>query len=69
MTELQGAYQVAVVDSANTVGIRTVKVGDRIGSMWIVAEGLRAGERVVAEGAQKARAGIQVSPKPFVEGK
>jgi membrane fusion protein (multidrug efflux system) len=68
VTELQGSYQVAVVDSANTVGIRTVKVGDRTGSMWIVAEGLKAGERVVAEGVQKARPGMQVSPKPFVEG-
>jgi RND family efflux transporter MFP subunit len=69
VTELQGSYQVAVVDSANNkVGIRTVKVGDRIGSMWIVTEGLKAGERVVAEGVQKARPGMQVSPKPFVEG-
>jgi membrane fusion protein (multidrug efflux system) len=68
VTELQGSYQVAVVSSANTVGIRTVKVGDRVGSMWIVAEGLKAGERVVAEGVEKARAGVQVSPKPFVEG-
>ena len=68
VTELQGAYQVAVVDSANKVGIRTVKVGGRIGTMWIVSEGLRAGERVVAEGIQQARPGVQVSPKPFVEG-
>jgi RND family efflux transporter MFP subunit len=68
VTELQGGYQVAVVDSANKVGIRTVKVGDRFGSMWIVAEGLKAGDRVVAEGSQKARPGMQVNPKPFVEG-
>jgi RND family efflux transporter MFP subunit len=68
VTELQGGYQVAVVDSANKVGIRTVKLGDRIGSMWIVTEGLKAGERVVAEGIQLARPGTQVSPKPFVEG-
>src|SRR5882724_8178945 len=67
--ELQGSYQVAVVDSANNIGIRTVKVGDRIGSMWIVAEGLNAGERVVAEGVEKARDGMQVNPKPLVEGK
>jgi RND family efflux transporter MFP subunit len=68
VTELQGGYQVAVVDSANTVGIRTVKLGDRIGSMWIVSEGLKPGERVVAEGIQQARPGTQVNPKPFVEG-
>jgi membrane fusion protein (multidrug efflux system) len=68
VTELQGAYQVAVVDSSNKVGIRTVKVGDKIGTMWIVAEGLKAGERVVAEGIQQSHAGTLVSPKPFVEG-
>jgi len=66
--ELQGGYQVAVVDRANTVGIRKVKLGDKTGSMWAVAEGLKAGERVVAEGVQKARPGMQVSPKPFAEG-
>ena len=68
VTELQGAYQVAVVDSSNKVAIRTVKVGEKIGTMWIVAEGLKAGERVVAEGIQQAHAGTQVSPKAFVEG-
>jgi membrane fusion protein (multidrug efflux system) len=68
VTEQQGGYQVAVVDSANTVAIRTVKLADRIGAKWIVAEGLKAGERVVAEGVEKARSGTQVSPKPFVEG-
>jgi RND family efflux transporter MFP subunit len=68
VTELQGGYQVAVVDSANKVGIRSVKLGDRIGSMWIVTDGLEPGERVVAEGIQQARPGTEVSPKPFVEG-
>jgi membrane fusion protein (multidrug efflux system) len=68
VTELQGAYQVAVVDSANKVAIRTVKVGDKTGTMWIVAEGLKAGERVVAEGIGQAHAGTKVNPKPFVEG-
>ena len=68
VTELQGGYQVAVVDSANTVAIRPVKVGDRIGEKWIVTEGLKAGERVVTEGVQKVRPGMQVSAKPMAEG-
>ena len=68
VTEQQGGYQVAVVDDANTVSIRTVKLGDRIGTMWIVTEGLKVGERVVAEGIEKARSGAQVTPKPFLEG-
>jgi RND family efflux transporter MFP subunit len=68
VAELQGGYQVAILDSTNKVGIRTVKVGERIGTLWVVPEGLKPGERVVAEGTQKVRPGIQVNPKPFVEG-
>jgi RND family efflux transporter MFP subunit len=67
VTELQGSYQVAVVDAQNKVSIRTVTPGDRTGSDWIIAQGLQAGERVVAEGAQKVRPGAQVNPKPYVE--
>ncbi|MGA7918592.1 MAG: efflux RND transporter periplasmic adaptor subunit [Candidatus Acidiferrales bacterium] len=65
VSELQGGYQVAVVDDANKVSIRTVQVGDRVGQEWIVTEGLKSGERVVAEGVQKVRTGMQVNPKPF----
>ena len=66
VSELQGSYQVAVVDRENKVSIRPVKVGDTSGSEWVIAEGLKAGERVVAEGVQKVRPGMVVSPKPFV---
>ena len=65
VTELQGGYQVAVVDDENKVSIRTVNVGDRVGTQWIVMDGLKRGERVVAEGVQKVRPGMQVNPKPF----
>src|SRR4029077_5963335 len=65
VSELQGGYQVAVVDGENKVSIRTVKVGDRVGTEWIVAEGLKQGERVVVEGVQKGRPGMQGNPKPF----
>jgi len=65
VSELQGGYQVAMVDGENKVSIRTIKVGDRVGSEWIVAEGLKPGERVVCEGVQKVRPGMQVNPKPF----
>jgi membrane fusion protein (multidrug efflux system) len=66
ITELQGKYLVAVVGADNKVDIRPVKVGERIGSDWIVSQGLKAGEKVVAEGTQKVRPGISVNPKPFV---
>ena len=65
VSELQGSYQVAVLDGENKVSIRTVQVGDRVGTEWIVAEGLNQGERVVVEGVQKVRPGMQVNPKPF----
>jgi membrane fusion protein, multidrug efflux system len=65
VTELQGGYQVAVVGSDNKISIRTVTVGDRVGSDWIIADGLKPGETVVAEGVQKVRPGMQVNPKPY----
>jgi RND family efflux transporter MFP subunit len=65
VSELQGGYQVAVVSADDKVSIRTVTVGDRAGTEWIVAEGLKQGERVIAEGVQKVRAGMQVNPKAF----
>ena len=65
VSELQGGYQVAVVNRDNKVSIRTVTVGDRVGNQWVIAEGLKPGERVVVEGVQKVRPGTQVNPKPF----
>jgi RND family efflux transporter MFP subunit len=65
VSELQGGYQVAVVDGQNKVSIRPVKVGDTVGSDWVISEGLKPGERVIAEGVQKVRTGMQVNPKPF----
>src|SRR5229473_2815427 len=65
VSELQGGYQVAALDDENKVSIRTVKVGDRAGAQWIIVDGLKRGERVVAEGVQKVRPGMQVNPKPF----
>jgi membrane fusion protein (multidrug efflux system) len=66
VNELQGIYQIAVVDGENKVDIRTVTVGDRIGTQWIVTKGLKPGERVVTEGIQKVRQGMGVNPKPLV---
>ena len=65
VSDTQGKYLVAVVGSDNKVDIRMVKVGPRIGSDWIISEGLKPGEAVVAEGTQKVRPGATVNPKPF----
>lgn len=66
VTELQGTYQVAVVGPDNKVSIRPVKLGEKSGAQWIVEEGLKAGDSIVAEGTLKVRPGMTVSPKPFV---
>jgi membrane fusion protein (multidrug efflux system) len=68
VSELQGGYQVAAIDGENRVSVRTVKVGDRVGANWIIADGLKRGDRVVAEGVQKVRPGMLVNPKPFAAG-
>ena len=65
VTELQGSYQVAVVGNDNKVSIRPVKVGERAGTEWIIEEGLKPGEKVIAEGIQRVKAGMTVNPKPF----
>jgi len=65
VSELQGGYQVAVVGPDNKVIIKTVTVGDRVGNDWVIPDGLKPGEKVIAEGIQKVRPGAQVNPKPF----
>ena len=65
VSELQGGYQVAVVGPDNKVSIKTVTVGDRVGSDWVISDGLKPGDKVIAEGIQKVRPGVQVNPKPF----
>jgi membrane fusion protein (multidrug efflux system) len=65
VTELQGNYQAAVVSSDNKVEIRPIKVGERVGNQWVIAQGLQPGEHVVVEGLQNLKAGMAVAPKPF----
>jgi len=66
VTELQGIYQVAVVEPNNQINIRAVKLGEKSGAMWVVEDGLKPGESIVAEGTLKVRPGMTVSPKPYV---
>src|SRR5271170_6630698 len=65
VSELQGGYQVAVVDADNKVDVRTVTVGDRVDNRWIITNGLNPGDRVVVEGVQRMRSGVHVNPKPY----
>ena len=62
--ELQSIYTVAVIDSGNKVAFRTVKVGQKVDSLWVVEDGLKAGEQIVVEGLQRIQDGMTVSAKP-----
>ncbi len=66
VTELQGSYQVATVDAGDRVRIQPVKVGQQVGSDWIIDQGLKPGDRVIIEGAEKVKPGMRVNPQPFV---
>ncbi len=63
LEELQGSFQVAVVNADQTVSIRTVKTGPRHGAFWVITEGLKPGEKVVVEGVQKVAQGKKVEVK------
>jgi membrane fusion protein (multidrug efflux system) len=65
VSELQGSYQVAVVGADNKIEMRTVKVGERSGSEWVIEEGVKAGETVVVEGTQKIKPGDVVNPQTY----
>jgi RND family efflux transporter MFP subunit len=67
VTELQGTYQVAVVEG-DKVALLPVKVGERIGTMWIIESGVRPGQLVVVEGLQKVRDGSPVRIKQSTSG-
>jgi membrane fusion protein (multidrug efflux system) len=63
VSELQGSYQVAAVDSNDVVSIKPIHVGDQVGSSWMVRDGLNPGERVIVDGVQKVGPGMHVKPK------
>ena len=65
VNELQGNYQVVVVDQNNKASIRPVKMGERIDSRWEVTDGLKPGDRVIVQGWQKVREGLTVTPKEW----
>ena len=65
VTDIQGKYLVAVVGGDNKISIRPVVAGDKFGTLWIITDGLKSGDHVVAEGTQKVQEGLLVNPKPF----
>jgi RND family efflux transporter MFP subunit len=65
VNEQQGSYVVDVVGNDGKVAVRTVQVGDRTGTMWVIQDGLKAGERVIVEGQENLKPGMPVQTKAF----
>jgi RND family efflux transporter MFP subunit len=65
VSELQGVYQVGVVDADNKVSIKTVRLGPLYGDMWVVDSGLQPGENVIVDGLQRVKTGITVATTPY----
>jgi RND family efflux transporter MFP subunit len=65
VSQLQGMYRVAVVGSDNKVTMRTITPGPTVGQMWVIQNGLKAGETVMVDGTQKVTPGATVAPRPF----
>jgi membrane fusion protein, multidrug efflux system len=63
--EVQGSYQLALVGADGKAEIRPVQVGPRLGADWVIASGLKPGEKVIVEGIQKVKSGMQVAAKPW----
>jgi membrane fusion protein (multidrug efflux system) len=68
VNEQQGSYSVNVVESDGRVALRSVQVGERTGTMWVIQDGLKPGERVIVEGQQNLRPGMEVQTTPFKGG-
>jgi membrane fusion protein, multidrug efflux system len=60
--DTQGLLQVGIVGPDDTVSLRTVQAGERVGSLWIVERGLEPGQRVIVEGLEKVKSGDKVTP-------
>jgi RND family efflux transporter MFP subunit len=67
VNQQQGTYQVTVIGSDNRARLRTVEVGPKVGTLWVISSGLKPGERVAAVGAEKAKEGDLVNPTPYKE--
>jgi RND family efflux transporter MFP subunit len=65
VTELQGNQVAMVVDQTNKAGMRPVKMGERLGALWEVVDGLKAGDRVIVQGMQKTPPGTPVVVKEW----
>ena len=65
--DLQGQQSVLTLGPDDTVAVRGVVTGDRVGQRWIITQGLEPGEPVIIEGLQKVRPGLRVTPRLYTD--
>ena len=63
VSELQSVHRVFVIKPDDTVEVRQVQVGQRLGSDWVIESGLQPGERVAVAGLLRLRPGMKVRPR------
>jgi membrane fusion protein, multidrug efflux system len=61
--ELQGQFSVMFVNNENVLESKTVEVTDKVGEFYIIKEGLNNGDKIILEGIQKARSGMEIIPQ------
>lgn len=66
--DANGQTSVLLVNAQNQVEQRDIKISSAAGNKWIVASGLKAGDRVIIEGLQKVRPGSPANAVPFQAG-
>lgn len=66
VTELQGIYQVLVIDKENKIQVRIVDVGAKVGEDWVITKGINVGDRVAITGSMFIQPGAVVNPVPYV---
>ena len=63
VSELQSVHRVFVIKPDDTVEVRQVQVGQRLGSDWVIESGLQPGERVAVASLLRLRPGMKVNPR------
>lgn len=64
VTEMQGIYQVLVIDKDNKIQVKIVDVGDKVGEDWVIKKGLSVGDKVAITGSMFIQPGSVVQPVP-----
>jgi membrane fusion protein (multidrug efflux system) len=66
VTELQGEYSIYIVNTENKIESKRITIGNKFNDYYIVKEGINKGDKIVLEGLQKVRSGLEVIPEVTV---